>query len=175
MQNEYRITIVARHKPGDTDINYASPSASAYYRSVPDIEPIHGDLKRLSYNTFNEITSKEDSCGVKMIEIVEYFESPPEEHRDCHRDIEGFRVLKPSELPPDVESGISYRTWSINPPVYLAWLESQLLDQGVQIVRCNLKSLLDACSHLNGIEADVLINCSGTGFSDPKAYFVRGI
>lgn len=171
MQNEYRITIVARHKPGDTDINYASPSASAYYRSVPDIESIHVDLKRLTYKRFNEITLNEDSCGVKLIEIVEYFESPPEQHRGCHSDIESFRVLKHSELPSGVEFGISYRTWSINPPVYLAWLESQLLDRGVQFVRCNLKSPLDACSR---IEADVLINCSGTGFSDPKAYFVRG-
>jgi D-amino-acid oxidase len=180
VRNGYQVTIVARAKPGDTDVNYASPWAGAFYRPIPDIDSIdryETDLGNTSYNTFKKIASTDPSSGVKMIDAFEYLERPPEAYtklKGRYPDNECFRVLKDSELPSGVKFGTTYRTWSINPLVYLSWLERQLVREGVQFVRYNLMCIAEVFSLLNHINARILINCSGAGFSDPQVYPIRG-
>ena len=181
LQNGYQVSIVARHLPADRDIDYTSPWAGAHYRPIPDTDPItryETDLARMSYDVFKAIASTDISSSVKVIEGIEYFDNPSDAYlklKGRYSDIDDFRVLKHSELPPGVKFGTTYKTWSLNSPVYLAWLELQLVLGGVQFVQQSLTCLVEAFSILNDIDARILINCSGVGFSDPNVYPTRGI
>lgn len=147
---------------------------------MPDIDPIsryETDLARVSLDIFKQIASADQSSGVKLIDGFEYLEYPSEAYvklQGRYSDIDCFRVLEDSELPADVKFGTMYRTWSLNTPVYLAWLERQLLLGGVRFIRHNLVSIVEGF-YFSNIESRILINCSGTGFSDPKVYPTRGI
>ena len=107
----------------------------------------------------------------------EYFENPSEAYlqlKGRYSHIEGFRVLDNSELPPHVKFGVTYKTFSLNSPVYLAWLERQLILGGIQFVKYDLVNLLEACAVLKDIDARIILNCSGIGFSDPDVFPTRG-
>lgn len=181
VQTGYKVVIIARHRPFDRDINYASPWAGGHYRPSPDIDPIgrfEADLARATYEEFKKI-AQDVLSGVEFMPGVEYFENPSDAYLSLndHRysDIEGFRVLNQSELPSGVNYGTTYKTYSLNPPVYLAWLERQLVLAGVKFEQHSLIQLLDAFAIMKDVSPKILINCSGFGFSDPNVYPTRGM
>ena len=181
VQTGEKVVIIARHYPSDRDINYASPWAGAHYRPSPDIDSVgrlEADLARTTFEEFKKI-AEDISSGVKLLVGIEYFEQPSKPYLDLkgHRysDIDGFRVLDSSELPNNVKHGTAYNTYSLNPPIYLAWLERKLVLAGVKLIRYNLTGLLESFTILKDINSDVLINCSGFGFSDPNIYPTRGM
>ena len=87
----------------------------------------------------------------------------------------GFGVLDSAELPQDIKFGVVYKTYTVNSPVYLAWLERQLLLGGVRFLKYDLMSLLEAFSVVNDEDTRIVINCSGFGFSDLNMFPTRGI
>lgn len=181
LQNGCRIIVVASHGPADKDINYTSPWAGAHYRPIPDIDEIElyeADLARSSYDMFKIIAATDESGGVQMMDGFEYFDSPSDEYlglKGRYSDIDDFRVLKESELPSGVKFGTMYKTWTLNPLVYLAWLKQQLVLGGVQFVNHRLTSILEAFAVVKDIDSRIVINCSGFGFSDPNVYPTRGM
>lgn len=80
-----------------------------------------------------------------------------------------FRVLDRSELPLDQKAGIAFKTFSVNPEVYLPWLQSELLTRGVEFVRRRVHSLGEAASLVgpNG----VLVNATGLGGHSLRAHY----
>jgi hypothetical protein len=174
----YRIQVIAVHKPGDLDINYTSPWAGAYYRSVPDVDPVsrlENDLAIIGYSTLKGIASRDESSGVHMIEAFEYLEAPTTDYqylKGRYSDVDNFRVLEDHELPIGVRFGVSYTTWSINAPVYLAWLERQLQLGGVQFLNHKVQCIAEAIALFG--KATAIINCSGWGFGDPLVFPTKG-
>lgn len=176
----FQIIVVARELPEHRSINYTSPWAGAIYRPWPDIDPqskYEADLARLTYETFKQISTEDPSGGVKLIEGYDYFRHPSKAYTSLegrYSQIDGFRVLENSELPDGIKFGTTYRTWCLNPPVYLNWLKRQLIFGGVQFVQYNLANILEVFPVVKEPETTIVINCSGFGFSDPAMFPIRG-
>lgn len=180
MQNGNHVVIVARHGPSDRDILYTSPWAGAHYRPIPDIDHVsrlEADFTRVSYEVMKQIAETHPSSGVKMVDGFEYIDNPSEAYTELkgrYSQIEGFRVLEKNELPAGVEFGSTYKTWCVNAPVYLAWLERQLVVSGVQIIQHTLTSIAEVFPLVNDPDIHTVINCTGIGFSDPDVFPTRG-
>ena len=112
-----------------------------------------------------------------MVDGFEYFEDPPNAYTTLegrYSQIDGFRVLDNFELPDSVKFGTTYKTWCLNPLVYLSWLEGQLIRGGVQFVQSHLVNILEVFALLNEPKTTTVINCSGFGFSDEQVFPTRG-
>lgn len=73
-----------------------------------------------------------------------------------------FRVIPRDQLPLGADSGISATSLCINTALYLPWLVSQCLANGVIIKRHILTSLTEASSlHHSGSPAQLVVNCTG--------------
>jgi glycine/D-amino acid oxidase-like deaminating enzyme len=99
--------------------------------------------------------------------------------------IQGFRKLEAHELPKGVASGTTFKSVCINTAVYLPWLVSMLLAEGVTIKRAVLTHICEAKDLHCGIAGDkapvvVVVNCTGInarklgGVMDETVVPVRG-
>jgi D-amino-acid oxidase len=164
--------------PGELDINYTSPWAGAYYRSLPAVDSVSQLASRfgkVSYSAFKDLAVADPSSGVQMIDGYEYIEKPDEAYSQLqggYSNVEGFRILRADELPAHVKFGVTYRTWSVDPSVYLPWLKQRLILGGAKFLHYNLVNILEAYTLFDRI--DILVNCSGMGFSDPDVFPIRG-
>ena len=180
VRKDYDVIIVARHSPCDRDIFYTSPWAGAHYRPFPDMDPVdrlEADFAFATYPVFIELAQTDSSSSVKTFLGIEYFDDPSEDYADLrgrYSQVDGFRVLERNELPAGVKFGTRYNTWCLNPPVYLARLERQLVNLGVRIIRRHLTSIPEVFSIVNDPDIHTVVNCSGIGFSDPDVFPTRG-
>jgi D-amino-acid oxidase len=92
-----------------------------------------------------------------------------------------FRVLPKSQLPPDSNSGTAFTSVCINTAIYLPYLASQCLKNGAVLRREILTHISEAANlHHSGLEADVVVNCTGLlasrlgGVMDKDVIPVRG-
>lgn len=92
-----------------------------------------------------------------------------------------FRVIPKEELPPGIDSGCSFTSVCINTAVYLPWLVSQCLKNGVVLKRRVFRHITEAANlHHSGQQADVVVNCTGLqsrnlgGIQDKNLYPGRG-
>lgn len=69
------------------------------------------------------------------------------------------RRLGDHELPPEYAAGFEIDGFIVEPPIYLDWLTSRLVDQGVTITT-------NAVTSLEDLEADVTVNCAGLAARD---------
>jgi D-amino-acid oxidase len=73
-----------------------------------------------------------------------------------------FRHLKKEELPEGMDSGIGFTTVCINTGIYLPYLASQCLKNGVVLKRAIISHISEAAEHHHsGKKADVIVNCTG--------------
>ena len=86
----------------------------------------------------------------------------PEQRFAGKSNLYQFRVL-PSDypFPDDFTSGVEFKTFSVNPEVYLLWLKSELESRGVKFLRRRVNSLDEVCG-LAG-ESGAVINATGLG------------
>lgn len=73
-----------------------------------------------------------------------------------------FRSLSDSEIHPSYDSATSFTSVCINTAIYLPWLVSQCLKNGVTFRRAIFQHILDAAAP-KGYQpgADVIVNCTG--------------
>jgi hypothetical protein len=117
------------------------------------------------------------SSGVKLVDGFEYFDDPSESYtklKGRYSQTDSFRVLEENKLPTGAKFGTTYKTYCVNPPVYLAWLERELVLRGSQIIRRNLTNVAEVFPLVNDPDIHIAINCSGIGFSDPEVFPTRG-
>ena len=79
-----------------------------------------------------------------------------------------FREIPQDELQPGIDSGRRFGSVCINPSIYLPWLVSQCLKNGVVFKRAIFKHICDAAApgvHHAGQAADVILNCTGLSAS----------
>lgn len=172
------IVIVANNFPGSESIDYATPWAGAHYRPIPDVTP-QGTQEALlcqrTYEAFKSYAAENPDAGISFLEGVDLLEMPlPEyvQNLGSYRNIDDFRLLPSSELPSGVVWGASYKTWSVNTPVYTAHLLRKFISGGGKIKKVRLESLEDALSV--AMNVTTVINCSGVGFADPASFITRG-
>ncbi|KAJ5178213.1 D-amino-acid oxidase [Penicillium coprophilum] len=154
------ILLVARDFPSETSVNYASPWAGAHYRPVPGSSPQaikEADQARRTYDFLKRTAAAEPGAGIQFVEGVEHLEAPPPEYldqqsvRNVYSHLDEFQTLGKEDVPAGVVWGVKYGTYVINSPVYCAHLLRNMAG--------NVKTV---------------VNCSGSGFEDPKSFIIRG-
>jgi D-amino-acid oxidase len=163
-----RVRLFARQPPQLTTSASAGASWGPYMVSDPRV-------LRWSTETLLRLESiaKDDpAAGVRLVDGVEAAikRVPPP---DWARDVSGFRMCEPEELPAGYTTGWRYTIPVVDMPVYLAYLEHQLAKVGVAVEIFHVRSFMDVV-HL----APVVVNCTGLGarrlVPDPGVTSVRG-
>ncbi|KAJ9410114.1 hypothetical protein DTO045G8_2107 [Paecilomyces variotii] len=175
------ILIVAREFPNTTSINYTSPWAGAHYRPSPGTSAQairEADQCRRTYDRFKRIAAEEPASSIKFLEGIEHLEAPPPEYLDAtsrkvaYGHLERYRELSRDELPEGVKWGTRYWSWTLNSPVYCAHLLRKFILKGGQTKEYTVTNLLEAFELASNVKT--VVNCSGTGFNDPKSFIIRG-
>ncbi|SPQ25422.1 6915b9d0-2f00-4f3f-8ea4-b779cdbca041 [Thermothielavioides terrestris] len=187
------VTVVAKHMPGDYDIEYTSPWAGANVmpmalekdsrwerRTWPELRRLAAEVPEagLHVQTARVLRRKEDvATGLKAALSDALFQPDP-----WYKEVmDNFRELPAEELPAGVHSGCEFTSVCINTAIYLPWLVGQCARHGVRFRRAVLKHVAEAAgmSH-SGRRADVVVNASGLlacrlgGVMDSKVYPARG-
>lgn len=184
-ENNYKVTIVAKHFPSDPlSSEYTSPWAGAHFRPFPSrsaSDERERNMTRVTQEHFKKLSTIEPHSSVRFVEGIEYFEAPDSYYSEIgggYSDrMEEFKVLEQKELPQGVVLGTSYKTWVINSPHYIRYLQNQLAFRyGVQFHRCDLQSLQQVSKIF---PKATLVNCSGRGLQfyggyDPEGFLIRG-
>jgi len=176
---KYRVTVVAKHMPGDYDIEYTSPWAGANYlpfsakdtpasvweeKTWPELSRLAKDVPEAGIHfqetaVYNRKKDSESATGQWMSELV----SPAPRWKDT---VPNFKPLSTASLPPGYDSGSGFTSICINTALYLPWLVSQCLKNGVVIKRGILRHITEAAGfHHSGKTADVVVNCTGISSS----------
>lgn len=175
------VLLVARDFPSDTSINYASPWAGAHYRPVPGSSPQalrEADQARRTYKYIKQVAADEPAAGIKFIQGIEHLEAPPPEYLDAqsvqnvYSHFEDFRSLSGDEVPAGVKWGVEYGTYVINSPVYCAFMLRKFILKGGRTQKYTLVNIKEAFALADNVKT--VVNCSGTGFDDPKSFIIRG-
>jgi hypothetical protein len=174
------VLLVARDFPSDTSINYASPWAGAHYRPVPGSSPQALREANQALRTFNylkQIAAGEPAAGIKFVKGIEHLEAPPPEYLDNPSvqnvyHFEDFRSLTTDEIPAGVKWGVEYGTYVINSPVYCAHMLRKFIVKGGRTQQYTLVNIKEAFALADNVKT--VVNCSGTGFADPKSFIIRG-
>ncbi|KAL8953426.1 MAG: hypothetical protein Q9222_000739 [Ikaeria aurantiellina] len=95
--------------------------------------------------------------------------------------VPNFRQLTKEELGPEFANGNAFTSVCINTAIYLPWLVSQCLQNGVIFKRANLKHISEGSTiHHSGRKADLVLNCTGLsalklgGVEDKNMMPIRG-
>jgi D-amino-acid oxidase len=169
------ITVVAKHMPGDYDIEYASPFAGA--NIVPMATEENKRWESRTWPVFKKLTETYPEAGIHFQKCHIQRRNVDLEGGDSgfpdstfqpdpwYKEIfEDFRDQHPSEVTRGYDSGSEYTAVCINTAIYLPWLVGQCLKNGVVVKRAILTDIRDA-KHLShtGKTPNVIVNASGLG------------
>ena len=200
MAQPYRLIIAAQKFPSDIyskgteaqqirdsdrelTANYASMWAGAHVRPIPASSP---QLKReaawlrTTATHFGTLVEKKSNeSGISKVRGIEFLEAPSEEYAQQTKEkfeqetgLGGYRAWRREEMPEGIELGFEYETYCVNPVVYCSWLMKKFQDRGGTRAPGQLLSIKQAFSLVDDVRC--VINASGTGFNDPKSYYIRG-
>ncbi|KAI9821520.1 MAG: hypothetical protein M1826_000642 [Phylliscum demangeonii] len=182
-EDKYSITIVAKHMPGDSDIEYASPWAGANYLPVSKAGTEAADWDRTTWAELARLASLVPEAGIHFqgtttpLHTVKYTRkkdmdgtigdwfsellSPKPWFSDM---LPNFRLLPTEELPPGIDHATAFTSVCINTALYLPWLAGQCLSKGVTMRRGVVRHVADASHlHASGQQAALVVNCTGLG------------
>ncbi|GAB7352378.1 hypothetical protein MBLNU459_g2814t1 [Dothideomycetes sp. NU459] len=171
------ITIVAKHFPGDYDIEYASPWAGANYAPVSIQGSREADFDSKTWPALHKLALDTPEAGVHFQENVVYNREKDAQSATAQwfsgllsskpwfsDVVPDFRQLEKEELPEGISSGISYTSVCINTPQYLHYLLGKCTAAGVVVKRSILHDISDARTlHSSGQAASIVVNCTGLG------------
>jgi len=189
-----KITIAAKFMPGDYDIEYCSPWAGADYMPVGAKNSKHADWESITWRYLNDLAQSFPEAGIHFQETIIYnrekdegstvgkwFSELVDPNPWFQNIVPNYRRIPQSELKSGIDNAHAFTSVCFNTPVYLAWLLSQCLKNGVVIKRAVFKHLSDAAHvHHSGRKADVIVNCTGLssrflgGVRDQSLYPGRG-
>ncbi|KAK1755386.1 fad dependent oxidoreductase [Echria macrotheca] len=173
------VTVVAKHMPGDYDIEYTSPWAGANVlpmsvqetsrwesRTWPELQRLAAEVPEagIHFQKARVFRLAKDAATDFKGPLSDGLFVPNPWYKTLMPD---YRELTPDELPknpavPLIASGCEFTSVCINTAVYLVWLLGQCAANGVKIKRAVLKHVSEAAgmSH-TGRNADIIINASG--------------
>ncbi len=175
---QHRILVCAKHMPGDYDIEYCSPWAGANYMPVSPKGSRAAQWDRDTWAPLEKLARDCPEAGVHFQDCTILSRSKDQGSATAKwfnellslepwfKDVvPGFRVLQKEELPEGVTSATRFTSVCINTAVYLSWLVSQCLGNGVVFKRAVFKHISDATRsdvHSGG-KVDVVVNATGLG------------
>jgi len=180
--------------PGDYDIEYASPWAGANYLPVASKGTPAYVFERDTWSDLAKLATDHPDAGVHFQDTVIYRRTKDtgtpvsDWFAELLRDdawfkdvVPNFKVLPKDSLPDGMNGGTSFTSVCFNTAIYLPWLVSQCLKNGVVVRRGIVKHVADAASlHHSGKRASVVVNCTGLsalhlgGVMDNEVYPARG-
>lgn len=142
-----KITVVAKHFPGDRSIEYTSPWAGANWASMANDNGALETADRITFNRFNELMDGKSVHGCKVLKTGEgneiglgrqsmwgVFDAAIEETGILTEAtgkvwydelVGGLQEIGKEELPKDAVFGYNFpSTFRINTQVYLQWYVS---------------------------------------------------
>lgn len=171
------VTVLAEFHCGDYDIRFASPWAGADYLpvSLPDT-PLN-KYERETWVELERLAKTTPGAGCHFLKSIKYrrekesatsaasWQAASMTDRPWYMDMmPDARNLNKDELPPGMKSGISFTSICINTAIYLPWLASQCLEQGVKFRRGVVSHVVEAANlHLSGSRAALVVNATGLG------------
>ncbi|KAK2781843.1 hypothetical protein FQN52_001337 [Onygenales sp. PD_12] len=199
------ITVAAKHMPGDYDIEYCSPWAGANYLPVGEPGTSHAKWETDTWPVLEDLAKNHPKAGIhfqpdEYASLTDRIGNVMNTREKDANSVTGqwakelsrkdpwfknlfsdFRVLSKDELAPGIDSATSFTSICINTAIYLPWLVSQCLENGVVFKRAVFKHVADAAyAHHSGKKADLIVNCTGLsarklgGVEDQKMYPARG-
>ncbi|KAK0761434.1 hypothetical protein N5P37_006384 [Trichoderma harzianum] len=170
-----KVTVVAKHMPGDYDIEYASPWAGA--NVLPMASEENSRWERRTWPELKRLTEEVPEAGIHFQKARVYRRVKDAEAPGYHLSdylfstdpwyksvLPDFRELSKEEVIPGHDSGCEFTSVCINTVVYLSWLVGQCLKNGVVFKRVVLTDIRDAksLSH-TGQPANIIINATALG------------
>ncbi|KAB8760586.1 hypothetical protein FH972_026578 [Carpinus fangiana] len=191
---QYSITVIAKHMPGDYDIEYASPWAGANYLPVHGKDTEGAQFEKDTWPALERLARHVPGAGVHFQDAVLYNRDKDANSstglwfkellskNPWYKDVvPNFRTYGSEELPDGVDNAQVFTSVCINTAIYLPWLVSQGLQNGNVYRRGIVHHINDAADlHHSGKKASVVINCTGLGalklggVEDTKMYPARG-
>ncbi|KAJ9259933.1 hypothetical protein DTO207G8_630 [Paecilomyces variotii] len=188
------ITVVAKHMPGDYDIEYCSPWAGANYLPVGVQGSAHAEYEKKTWPVLQELAQNCPEAGIHFQPTVVYNREKDKQSatgqwfaellkkEPWYKDVvPDFRPLPSEQLAPGIDNASSFTSVCINTAIYLPWLVGQCRKHGVVFKRGVFKHVADAANaHHSGRKADLVVNCTGLsskklgGVMDDKLYPARG-
>ncbi|KAK4230323.1 FAD dependent oxidoreductase [Podospora fimiseda] len=193
-QGNHQITVIAKHMPGDYDIEYTSPWAGA--NVLPMSLNKDSRYERRTWPVLRRLVTEAPEAGIHIQtarvlrrekdiaagQVKAALSDGLFDQNPWYKEVmDNFRELSPSELPPGMHSGCEFMSVCINTAIYLPWLLGQCAKLGVHFKRAVLSHISEATSMSHtGKNADIIINASGLlacklgGVMDKKVYPARG-
>lgn len=142
---------------------------------------------RETYQELEKIKEENPEAGVDFVPAVEYFDIADATsflaEENGYTEWPDFRILQSPEYPSKHESiqlGVTYRSWVLNAPIYLKWLQHRAEKHGARFIKAELTDLQDAVTLCRGIQhhdhkVDIIaVVASGRGFKDNDSFPSRG-
>lgn len=179
LQKGYKVTIVAKHLPGDTDIFYASNWAGAMWHGGQDIgSDDRRYMQAISFRVFSSDLLKDPNCGVCRVQFKELYEEKPTAL--WHLGVTpNFREMENGEYDTtEFSYGCEYESLVIEPPRYLKYLKNEIEKLGGKFMRESIVSLNQL--HERFPRSIMFVNASGLGskyiggVNDKKCFPNRG-
>ncbi|KAK3943313.1 Dol-P-Man:Man(5)GlcNAc(2)-PP-Dol alpha-1 3-mannosyltransferase [Diplogelasinospora grovesii] len=170
------VTVVAKHMPGDYDVEYTSPWAGA--NVLPMALEKDSRYERRTWPELRRLAAEVPESGIhfqraRVLRRKQDYQANGEFKgalsdglfacSPWYKDVmDNYRELPSSELPEGIHSGCEFTSVCINTAIYLSWLVSQLAAHGVVFKRAVLRHISEAAGmHHTGQKADIVINASG--------------
>ncbi|KAI3581770.1 putative FAD dependent oxidoreductase [Fusarium oxysporum f. sp. albedinis] len=165
----YHVKVIARELPGDSSLLWASPWAGAGILPYPT--SLGKDMQAATYRYFWSLAQTDPSNGVQRVPVQEYFDDRGNDDSEIwYKSLVADYQRLPGNL-----LGFRYLSTTVNPDVYLPWLQGRAVARGVRFLRQTVDSI-DMARSVSG--AQVIINASGLGalqlVPDPAVVAVRG-
>lgn len=172
---KHSVTVVAKHMPGDYDIEYTSPWAGANFWPVSTKGSNEAEWDRVTFHELWRLANSAPEAGIHVQDSIIYnrekdknsvtadwFGELLSEKPWFKEIVPDFRILSPSELPAGVDSGTLFKSVCINTAIYLPYLAGCCLSLGVTLQRAAISHICSAAFlHFSGMPADVIVNCTG--------------
>lgn len=141
------------------------------------MERQHQGFANETHDMMKTLAEEEPACGVAFMDGYDFIASPSDDYVNLtggYGEAEGLVVLDKSEFPTGmgINFGSKYRTWSLNSPVYCAFLLRKFRLKGGKTWKATLTAAEEAFSLAENV--NTVVNCSGFGFGDADAFPVRG-
>ncbi|KAK6524465.1 hypothetical protein TWF281_011373 [Arthrobotrys megalospora] len=190
-KRRHNVTVIAKHMPGDYDIEYTSPWAGANYFPFSIAGDKSRKWERSTYPELMRLATQVPESGIHVqdanifvvdgIPVTGFMKDLVDEEPWFKNFVQGFRIFGKEELPEGMKSGTTFKSVCINTAIYLPYLVGQCLKYGVVFKRGIVKHVADAANlHISGKKADLVVNCSGLlacklgGVEDKKVMPARG-
>ncbi|TLS27721.1 hypothetical protein PpBr36_01447 [Pyricularia pennisetigena] len=171
---ENDITVIAKHMPGDYDIEYASPWAGA--NVLPMNSEKDSRWERRTFPELKRLAEEVPEAGINLLKVRLFRRTPGSGDKAAQNALDSifaedpwysemfddFRTLGKDELPDGVVACNEFGSVCINPMLYLPWLVGQCRANGVAFHRANLAHISEAAArHHSGAKADLVVNATG--------------